>query len=597
MKKGIFGFMVGIISGQGFADDIHLSIVSHRWQDKIVESNYVTIRPGSVYDISTYFEQNFGFPNPKFNYLFRDTGLGAADPIYPVFQSGHQGGWHQLLPAMFSKKNRHIDHYSRLPTPEGCLVESSYLVRHIDEFPNLYHQEREEGYTLVDISFDYYTKLKPEAQCGRHRSHLPDRNFDPIRTIKKYAKKFKSAKDLPPEILQKYEFKIGLLRMISEEFNSKKWPRFKDVYTLENNSLWYYPNGFEPDYGIRESRPQFDFAYLDKPSQFIIPASFEVQNRFPVSYFLHEEFNAYVDFLDGRPTHDYDIMTEPGKDALQLSDVTNKHIYSHGLEVVPIHNVYSDVSNPSNYKLVSIVIRPYEPEEDILFTQPEKISQLRFVYQLVDPHDSSRHYDQLFLHLIYDAVDREAPPEIRQIQTYEFLKRVDDLAYVENFDHGYYNELLSKLIEDSTQRPVQALSFSSALTGIWVFGSLSRSYNEKRNLEAVRIIREGVDVGYYSTAYDNNLFREAMMQASGERRKRLETHLKDLSPEFYRDPRRMDPHAMTFNRMTCAQCHQMSGRDGIHISFNDHLDRRITTPIRATEYLFREIDRQLMEGP
>ncbi len=35
-----------------------VSIVGHRWQVKIVESNHVTLRPGSIYDIVTYFEQN-----------------------------------------------------------------------------------------------------------------------------------------------------------------------------------------------------------------------------------------------------------------------------------------------------------------------------------------------------------------------------------------------------------------------------------------------------------------------------------------------------------------------------------------------------------
>jgi hypothetical protein len=42
----------------------------------------------------------------------------------------------------------------------------------------------------------------------------------------------------------------------------------------------------------------------------------------------------------------------------------------------------------------------------------------------------------------------------------------------------------------------------------------------------------------------------------------------------------------------------MAGRDGVHISLNDGLDRRITTPWHATEYLFRELDRQLRRiGP
>src|SRR5258708_18742866 len=80
-----------------FADGYPLSIVRHRWQEVITESNQAALRPGSVYDILTHFEQNFGRTRPEFNYLFFDTGLGAADPIYPVFQDGYQGGWLQLI--------------------------------------------------------------------------------------------------------------------------------------------------------------------------------------------------------------------------------------------------------------------------------------------------------------------------------------------------------------------------------------------------------------------------------------------------------------------------------------------------------------------
>ena len=49
--------------------------------------------------------------------------------------------------------------------------------------------------------------------------------------------------------------------------------------------------------------------------------------------------------------------------------------------------------------------------------------------------------------------------------------------------------------------------------------------------------------------------------------------------------------------MTCAQCHQMAGRDGVHVLLNDGLDRRITTSYNATEYVFRELDRQLRNLP
>jgi len=65
---------------------VHLAIVRHHWQAKIVESNHAALRPGSVYDMITYFEQNFGLARPTFNHRFLDTGLGTADPLYPLYQ-------------------------------------------------------------------------------------------------------------------------------------------------------------------------------------------------------------------------------------------------------------------------------------------------------------------------------------------------------------------------------------------------------------------------------------------------------------------------------------------------------------------------------
>ena len=150
-----------VLGDQSLAPTRPVSIVRHRWQVKVVESNHVTLRPGSIYDIVTYFEQNLSWPNPSFNYLFLDTGLGTADPIYPVFQRGRQASWGQLLPAMWSDENRHIDHESMLETPEGCRVQSAYWVRHIDEFPERWQAERAAGYTLVDISFNYLHPSSP----------------------------------------------------------------------------------------------------------------------------------------------------------------------------------------------------------------------------------------------------------------------------------------------------------------------------------------------------------------------------------------------------------------------------------------------------
>src|SRR5690606_31991165 len=96
-----------------------LAKVRHTTRAKIMESNSVATRPGSVYDNVTVFELYSGV-RPRFMYEFIDTGLGTAEPLYPHYQKGNQASWAQLWPAWFSEENRHIDHYSSVETPEGC---------------------------------------------------------------------------------------------------------------------------------------------------------------------------------------------------------------------------------------------------------------------------------------------------------------------------------------------------------------------------------------------------------------------------------------------------------------------------------------------
>ena len=69
-----------------------------------------------------------------------------------------------------------------------------------------------------------------------------------------------------------------------------------------------------------------------------------------------------------------------------------------------------------------------------------------------------------------------------------------------------------------------------------------------------------------------------------------------MTGSFYRDPKRQDAEAINFNRVTCAQCHQASGRDGVHMAFNDGLNETITTPTIVSEYFFRDADAQLKTG-
>lgn len=603
MKKFAVVLLVCFISMVfAFADGYPLSTVRHRWQEVITESNHAALRPGSVYDILTHFEQNSGRTRPQFKYLFFDTGLGAADPIYPVFQVGYQESWSQLIKAGFSEQNRHIDHFSTGDTPEGCRIQSVYWVRHIDDFPDMYGDLRAEGYTLIDISFDYYVKLRPDAQCGKHDAHELSEDFDPFKSIYGYAEAFRTLADIPPDLLARYEAKVGVLKLITQTFKTRQgeWASYDQSYSLRDNSMWFYPDGFAPDHGIDTPRKQSGLRFLTQPKHLFFAAEPALDDRLPLIKMLGEDgFAKLLNCLKGKPTPEFDPKTEPGGDTLDITaQVTPKNFYTSGTTVEPIHDVVGDVSDPGHFKLVSVVLRPGEPESDVHFQGVQEIPQVRMVYQLMSPRFPGRAYEQLFIHLEFDAVDRLLPAPERRRAVAEFLQKADALTGVrERGGPGAGTATADFIAESIGSRPVQTASWSSSLTGLWVFGTLSRSYNADRILEAAPIVRDGVNIGFYSSAYDTTLFRLAVDKADGREKADLQGVLDDLTPRAYRDPRRHDPEALTFNRMTCAQCHQMAGRDGVHVLLNDGLDRRIVTPYKATEYVFRELDRQLRRLP
>ncbi|MDO9355100.1 MAG: hypothetical protein Q7T55_15480, partial [Solirubrobacteraceae bacterium] len=274
--------LIGIVAFvYAFADGYPLSTVRHRWQEIITESNQAALRPGSVYDFLTLFEQNSGRSRAQFKYLFFDTGLGAADPIYPVYQEGYQQSWSQLVKAGFSEKNRHIDHFSTGDTPEGCRIQSVYWVRHIDEFPDKYADLRADGYTLIDISFDYYVKLRPDAQCGKHEAHELGEEFDPFGSIYKYADTFRTFADIPRELLAKYEAKIGVLKLIDENFKTRqdRWKTYDQDYNSRDNSMWFYPDGFAPDHGIDSSRTQSGLRFMTRAKDLFWEADLDLSRE------------------------------------------------------------------------------------------------------------------------------------------------------------------------------------------------------------------------------------------------------------------------------------------------------------------------------
>ena len=57
----------------------------------------------------------------------------------------------------------------------------------------------------------------------------------------------------------------------------------------------------------------------------------------------------------------------------------------------------------------------------------------------------------------------------------------------------------------------------------------------------MRIIRDGVDIGYYSSVHDDDIFRAESEKATGPPKKELlQQHLDDLTVSFYRDPKRQN---------------------------------------------------------
>jgi hypothetical protein len=563
---------------------------------KIIDSNTVTTRPGSVYDTATYFESLLDLPRPGFNYEFLDAGLGAAEPIYPMQQKGHQASYAQLIPAYFNENNRHIDHFSTVDTPEGCRVDGIYMLRSLTEYPDTaFKKERDQGYTMFVLRLDYYTRLRPDAQCGRHRTNDPDPDFDPMKFLEKYHNAMYFS-DFPQKQLERFEAKTGTIYHIRQTMSPNR-PKL-DLAKLRDNSLWYYPQGHSFDYGISTPRPQPGMSDFKLPRHMVIEATPETQAAFRLASLLKgDEFQKLLNFMSGRPTADFDAEKEPGHDTFRLSDVTQGNVYTSGLYLESIKDVASDVSDPGNFKLVAMSIKPYEQQDDLTWKGLRVVPQIHFVYQLMDPRQPDRPFEQLYLHLKWDVVDRLADGDVQRTQHLRFLSRVDELTHARKTQAPNYRELLHKFITDFTSaRQIEQVAFSTSLSGIWVFGALTRDQNQARELLPLRIIRDGVDIGYYSSVNDDDIFRAESEKATGPRKEQLQQHLDDLTVSFYRDPKRQNAEAINFNRVTCAQCHQTSARDGVHFSFNDDLNEKIKSKVYVTEFFFHDADEQLKTG-
>jgi hypothetical protein len=558
---------------------------------KILDSNTTSVRPGSVYDVTTYFESLLRAPKPGYNYEFIDSGLGATEPLYPMYQKGNQASYMQLLPAFFYE-SRHIDHRSSMTTPEGCRADGMYLLRKLDEYPAaMFQKERAEGYTRLVIRLDHYTRLKPDAQCGRHIAHDPDPNFDPMAFMWSHRNAMSLA-DFPADKIGRFEAKLSVNYSTIEERGYDKRPRF-DLNSLERNSLWYYPDGHAFDYGV--NTPRTDLASFRLPRHAVVEATPALQTQFPLGALLDvDAFGKTLQFLNGRPFAEFDAEAEPGRDTLRLSDVSSKNVYTSGLALEPIRDVVADVSDPDHFKLVGMTLKPEEPQLDRSWSSERIVPQIRFVYQLMNPRDPRHAVEQLFFHLKWDVVDRVADEATRGKQQQYFMGRLDELTRTRE-DRVGGDVLRGFIREFTTARPVQSVSFSSSLTGTWIFGNLERD-SATGELLPLRTIRNDIDYGFYSSVYDTDLLRAEIARATGDRKEQLRRVLDALTVETFRDPKRQDVHALRFNTVSCAQCHQMSGRDGIHMALNDGLNRKITSPTIVSEYFFHEADAQLKSG-
>jgi hypothetical protein len=453
----------------------------------------------------------------------------------------------------------------------------------------MFKKEREEGYTRIVVRLEHYTKLRSDAQCGRHIAHDPDPNFDPMDFMWKHRHAMTFA-DFPQDQLWRFEAKLSANFPMIEQRGYERTPF--DLRDLQRNSLWYYPEGHAFDYGIDTARPQTDLQAFKLPRHTVVQADAKLQADYPLKQLLKpDEFGKVLAYLNGEPFPGYDASKEPGNDVLRLSDVTGTNAYTSGLKLERIKNVAADVSNMDHFRLVGLTLKPQEPHLDKDWTGERIVPQIRFVFQMINPRDPAHVYENLFLHLKWDTADRLADDKTRAEQQAYFLKRVDEVTKAREGGNG--DAAVRDLIREFTKlRPVHSISFSSTLTGTWIFGNIERD-NKTQELKALKTVRQGIDYGYYSSVFDTDQLRSEIEKSEGERKAQLQKTLDALTVTTFRDPKRQDVSALRFNTVSCAQCHQMSGRDGVHMSINDGINDKIKTPAIVSEYYFHEADAQL----
>ncbi|MBT3980017.1 MAG: hypothetical protein HOE90_01615 [Bacteriovoracaceae bacterium] len=573
-----------------------MASVYHETRVKVLESTSPVIRPLSEYDIKTIFETRGG-KRPKFNYYIYDAGLGTEELIYPVFQSGWMKNWFQLIPGIFGAVGK-TDIYSITDLKEGCKVWTYYNIRKLKKSPkDMFASVKQKGFKYLVLRFEYYQKSHKDAHCGKHvANELGADLFDPFDIIKEY-KDIYSLSEFPADLMPKFEIKISATKYIDTETKKRKIKRIdKRQIKPENNSLFYYKGSPVAHLDTEESNPQVDAPALEFASQTVFPANKLMREKIVLKNLLTEvEFKRFVKMLEGQPVAGYSSSDEPGGDTLKLENITSTNLYTAGVDRWKNLDRGKITTDINNYVVAGFVVKPYEKETDASFDGLRVVPQIRFVFQLKDPA-SGKYLEQVGIHLNFDAIDRLQDKATRDASHKLFLKDLEALANGKG-SKNYDQKTIDFLTKYISGKGAENLAWSSSLTGPWVFGALSSVDNDKRILVPVRLKWHGVDLGYYSSVHDGDVFKDALKSDDpAVDKEAIVKGFEALDASHYRDPKRMDVDKIGFSAVTCSQCHHMSGKDAIFLKYNDGVDPRDKREVTPSEFIYRESNRQLKFG-
>ena len=113
-----------------------------------------------------------------------------------------------------------------------------------------------------------------------------------------------------------------MLKLVTQDFekSTDHWKTYAQSYSLHDNSMWFYPDGFKPDYGVNTPRTQSGLTAMTKPADLIFAGTPGLQSRFDLRQTLPaRDFAGMLDMLKGKPAPGYDPAKEPGGDTLDIA--------------------------------------------------------------------------------------------------------------------------------------------------------------------------------------------------------------------------------------------------------------------------------------